>query len=466
MVVAAAMLLTVLAASGLVVEKGFDTPSTAKYLVTVGAPLLVALLALANDPLRALVALTIVIAPFNFIGTFADIEVSPTMLLLLGGVVLAVFDERVVPGAARPHLGGAAALALALLVGPVATSVDPFKYGMWVVQLAAAGWLAYHVARRPGGLEVILWAIVGAAVVQAAVAVWGFKTGQRLDLYDASGQAALGRDDFFNFGDENRAAGGMPDPISLGNVLALACPVALVLAHRARTLGLRLAVAGCGTLIVLGLMLTFSRMSWIAAVVGIAVAIMLLPLSRRVLSIVALAGLMFVTLSAGLAFGGNAITQRWDSIAHPTARQNSTSEGDKTRVRLWGAAWATARANPVDGVGFGNAPEALASRTRGVKAGTHAHSTYLQFAAEGGLMGALALAAVILAAGLDLLRGRFSDPLLTAGLTGAAVSVLVVWATDFTVQYVPVGAIMASLLGAIAGQSRVRLRDVVSAPTR
>jgi hypothetical protein len=464
-VVTGAVALTIVAASGLLVDKAFAAPSTAKYLVTVVAPLLVALLALAKDPLRALVVVTIVLAPFNFVGTFANIEVSPTLLLLVAGVVLAMFDDRVVPGTGRPHLGTAATLAGALLIGPVLTSIDPFKYGLWLAQLAAAGWLAYRVARRPGGLEIVLWAIVGAAVIQAGVAVWGFKTGQRLNLYDATGQSALGKDDFFNFDNQNRAAGGMPDPISLGNVLALACPLALALAHRARSQTLRIAAVGSGALIVLGLMLTFSRMSWIAAVVSVAVTVLLLPFSRRAISLVAIGGLLFVAFSAGLAFGGDAISQRWDSIAHPTARQNSTAEGDKTRLRLWGAAWATARANPIDGVGFGNAPKALAARTRGVKAGTHAHSTYLQFAAEGGLMGAIALLGIVLAGAVDLLRGWAGDRLLIAGCTGAAVAVLVVWFTDFTLQYVPVGAIVATLLGAIAGESRMRLRDRVRLPT-
>src|ERR1051325_5254836 len=91
-----AVALTIAAASGLVVDKAFESPSTAKYLVTVAGPLAVALLALARHPLRALVVVTILLAPFNFVGTFADVEISPTLLLLLAGLVLTVFDDEVV----------------------------------------------------------------------------------------------------------------------------------------------------------------------------------------------------------------------------------------------------------------------------------------------------------------------------------------------------------------------------------
>jgi O-antigen ligase len=224
---------------------------------------------------------------------------------------------------------------------------------------------------------------------------------------------------------------------------------------------MRLLAAAAGTLIVLGLVLTFSRMSWIGATIGVGVTLALLPLSRRITSIAALTVLLFVAGSAGVAFGGHALSQRYDSIAHPTSRANATSEGDKTRVRLWGAAWSTAKAHPLDGVGLGNASKALASRTRNVYAATHAHSTYLQFAAEGGIMGALALLVVVVAGGLDLVRGWRSDRLLLAGCAGAGAAVLVVWSTDFTLRYVPVGAIIAVLLGAIASQSRGGLRRAV-----
>jgi len=78
---------------------------------------------------------------------------------------------------------------------------------------------------------------------------------------------------FFAYGAQNRPTGSLYDPISLGNVLALICPLALVLSASARTAAARFLALAALLLIGVALTLSLSRMSWIAAVAGVAVVI-------------------------------------------------------------------------------------------------------------------------------------------------------------------------------------------------
>ncbi len=85
----------------------------------------------------------------------------------------------------------------------------------------------------------------------------------------------------FAFGKESRPTGSLYDPNSLGNILALTCPVALLLAATARTTTARLLATRAALMIGVGLTLSLSRMSWIGAVAGAGVAIVLLPSPHR-----------------------------------------------------------------------------------------------------------------------------------------------------------------------------------------
>ena len=59
--------------------------------------------------------------------------------------------------------------------------------------------------------------------------------------------AVFGSNYFFSFDDINRPTGGLEDPISLGNVLALGLPALLYSVLTARTLLVRLAaILGAG----------------------------------------------------------------------------------------------------------------------------------------------------------------------------------------------------------------------------
>jgi O-antigen ligase len=86
----------------------------------------------------------------------------------------------------------------------------------------------------------------------------------------------------------------------------------------------------------------------------------------------------------------------------------------------------------------------------------HAHSTYLEVAAEAGLLGVVALAILLSALVRDVWRGLRAERALVAGMAGAAVAMLVGWLSDYTIRYSAVAVTAAALLGAIAAAGRGR----------
>jgi O-antigen ligase len=455
LVVVGAIVATVLGACGITTRALFTETSDIKYLVSVMAPVIAAFVALAADPLRLLFALAVVVAPFTFVTGIGGVALSPLIVVLAAAlVVVALSLER---GRGHTATGLCVLAALALLTGPVVLSRAPATYALWLGVLATCGWLAFQIAQEPGGLRLVLGLVVASAGVQAVLAIWEAKTGQRLNLYDVSGQSAVSSQDFFNFEREKRPSGAMPDPISLGNVLALACPLVVALANETRSRLAALALLGAAGLICVGVAFTLSRMSWIGAAVGVLVTLVLLPPPARVRSGIAVVCVLALVAQFAVAFGGTALHDRFASIQAPTSRVNRTSGGDQIRLGLWRAAVGVAEADPVFGTGYGRLVPELAKRTDGVAPRGHAHSVYLQFLAEAGIAGALALLLVIAGVVRDLWQGlkdhRDGDlRLLTAGIAGSVACILVVWITDYNIRYTQVGAIVAVVFGAAAAQ--------------
>ncbi len=175
---------------------------------------------------------------------------------------------------------------------------------------------------------------------------------------------------------------------------------------------------------------------------------------RAAVTVVALAGAV-VFLPLGFAHGS--VDQRFSSIFHPTSKTVRTAQGDRQRVELWQAGFATAEAHPITGVGLGNLFPHLAHRVGGLGPQSHAQSTYIQVLGEAGVVGGLALLLVFSGLGRDLTRGLRRKPELYAGLGGALATVLITWLTDYTVRYAVVAMTLAVLFGAIASRGGRRL---------
>jgi O-antigen/teichoic acid export membrane protein len=446
--------LSLLAATGVIATHLFHQPTTVKYVVTVMAPLLLSVVCLTREPLRVLVGAAIVTAPWDLNMTFQGVKVSPVTLLLALAAFVVLLTPRDRADRASPT-GTVVAVAIALLLPAFAIGREQPHYLTWILATLTAGWLAVHLVRQPGGLRFLLSMLVLAATFQGLVAFYEYARHANLNLYSSEVNETVSRHYFFSFANSFRPAGTLPDPDSLGNMLALACPLALMLAVDASTRLLRVIWAACALVITVALTITFARMSWIGAAAGVLIVLMLLPGRQRLATLAGIAALLTATVLIGLSVGGTNLRERFASIEHPTSRLNRTSQGDREREQIWSASLATASSQPVVGVGFGRLQEHLSEHLGASREGLHAQSVYFQFFAEAGIVGVLALLLLLGHTATGIVAGLRREPLLVAGIAGAFIAVLFGWSTDTSARYTSVSVMIAFLLAAAMAQHRV-----------
>jgi O-antigen ligase len=443
-------MLTLLSLTGLTQRVLFTEPSVLKYVLSVALPLGSLAVLASRRPALLLAMCVVVVAPFGYVADIAGVSLSAFTALLLVSVVATRLRQPVSLASQPARLGGAAVIAALCFLLPVVNGSAPLLYARILISGALTAYVVACEARTPTTRRLLVLAFVGSASLQASLAVWEFVTGHQLNLYGASGGGTFAADYFFNFEDRNRAAAALPDPNSLGNVLAMACPLTLALAAVMRPRVARLAVVGAGVLLVVGLVATLSRMSWIAAGAGTIAALAYMPRGSRFRMGTGLAGALALAVVVALGVGGPALVARYSSISDPTASHVDTAAGDRARLQLQHAAVSVAGDHPVAGVGLGKLPGELAGRVPGASASTHAHNTYFNVAAEAGALGVAALVALALASAADLRRGLRNERVITAGAAGALLSLALTWTTDYTVRNLPVMGMVAVVFGLLA----------------
>lgn len=442
------LLAVCVAGTGAVQLAVFTQSSDLKFAITVLVPLLVVSVLASREPVAASAFVLIALAPFGgFNATFAGISVPLIAPLCIGGVIVALLA----PGELRRSAANPVPIALAvvLLAIPLLSGSSPSHYAGLLATLGAAGFVAARACSRPGGATVVLTGLVAAAVIQASIELWQLRTGQALNFYGMAGTPVLGRDYFYQFEDAIRPSGSLYDPISLGNVLAIALPAAASLALRARSLAARLAYVAAGTWIMLALVLTLSRMSWIAGFLGVVVVVVLQE-RGRLKAAAAIAAAVAVALAVGFAVNGSSLGKRLESVVAPTDSTTANHIEDRRRTQLWEATSSIIAEHPIAGVGFGELQNSLVGKYPASVPGIHAHSTYLQVLGEGGLLAGIAFAAAILAAILTVARAVRRRVPHAIALAGSLIAVLTCWTTDYTVRYLAMGATFAIVFGGIA----------------
>jgi O-antigen ligase len=443
----------VVGAAGVTQTLVFHQPGDLKYIATVLGPLLVLVAASAAKPLDVLVPAIVFIAPFGaFVMTLSGIHVSALAVVVAIAAGAAVVS---VPPMRRTSAVGTATLsALVLLLVPVVSGTAGRSTLTVLAALVVVSWLVSRAARTDRGLKAILWAFLGSATIQAVIAIWEFKTGHLLNLYGSAGNHVFGVDYFFGFGSKNRPVGSFFDPNSLGNVLALACPIALGLVASSGALRLRVLAAAAGTVVAVGLALSLSRDSWIAAAAGVIVAVLCLPPATRRAAVVPSVAAGALVAALALGSSGGVLASRFASITNPTGTGVRTAQGDRIRMDDWDTALSAFSARPAFGVGFGNLLPRLYNEAPASSPSSNAQSTYLQVLAEAGIAGALALLVVLGALGHELLAGLRRERLVLAGVAGSTVALLICWLTDVTIRYVSVAAMFAVVFGVVASRAR------------
>ncbi|MET9803367.1 O-antigen ligase family protein [Streptomyces sp. NPDC006368] len=324
-------------------------------------------------------------------------------------VLVAFCLVRAVRARARP-LDRVAAVVLGLpVIGVCAAAVashDPAgalpgvaRYLQVFVLVPAAVVL---LVRDRRDFALVSWALIGLALAQGAVGVVQYLTGT-----GASYQ-----------GEDVRAVGtfGPTDVMGMSTVVAygLVAAVGIALGPPGRV---RAAALVCAGLLVLPLVVSFSRGAWIATVVACGLQLALSGV-RRAVRVGLVAGALGVVLVAGFGAGSRMLEERVASITQVTA---APDQSVTDRYTMWAAAGAMWRTEPLTGVGLKGFPQyrdshaslALSSGSDTAGAG-HAfarqpllspHNMYLLVLGEQGLLGVLTLVGSWLALLVCALRG-------------------------------------------------------------
>lgn len=327
------------------------------------------------------------------------------------GLLVLICLVRVVRGGARP-LTRWAAVVLGLPVLGIClaaiTSNDPAaslpgvaRYVQVFVLVPAAVLLTIRDRRD---FAVVAWALVALALLQGAVGVTQSLTG--------TGASYMGED--------VRAVGtfGPTDVMGMATVVSYGLVVVTGIAlgsGRGRTRTVALVCAG---LLLLPLVLSYSRGAWIATVLACAFQLLLSGL-RRAGRVALTVGALAVVLVGGLGIGSTMVKERVASITRVTA---APDQSVTDRYTMWAAAGRMWRAEPLTGVGLKGFPRyrdshaslALSSGSDTAGAGSafqrqpllSPHNMYLLVLSEQGLVGLLALAGSWAALLVGALRRR------------------------------------------------------------
>lgn len=362
--------------------------------------------AAAGTAFLAVVALAVVrfdaavLVAFSLLGIVV-VEPAPVDLVLVVVIAVAVTTGRFSPRVSPVALAAVVAL-LALSLLSAVEVVDAGRAALFVATTAYlilfALWLSGYVA----SLERARMLVVGYLVAAASSAVLG-----TLALFTG----VPGRDLVIGDG---RVQAFFQDPNVFGPFLV---PIALILVEdllAPRLLRLNRAVkAALVVVLVLGVVLSFSRGAWVNLTVGLAAVLVVVALrrggGRKALLILLLAVVLAGSVAAILAATGS------ESFLLERARIQSY---DASRFSAQAVGIEAAERYPF-GVGPGQF-ERYASLS--------AHSTYVRVAGEQGLLGLLALVALLtstlFAAVANAVAGRETYGIGSAALLGAWCGIL------------------------------------------
>ncbi|MFJ3635610.1 O-antigen ligase family protein [Streptomyces sp. NPDC090112] len=250
---------------------------------------------------------------------------------------------------------------------------------------------------------------------------------------------------------------GMATVVAYGLIVATAAALAPGLSRRTRRIA-----GACALVLVLPLVLSFSRGAWIATFAA-ALLVMALAGIRRALAVLTALAAAGVVLVGGLGVGSEMVAERLTSI---TQVSSAPDQSVTDRYTMWAAAESMWRERPAVGVGLkgfpahrdGHASLGLSSGSDTAGAGQgyirqpllSPHNMYLLVLSEQGLIGLTALVggwAALLVAGLRRLGAGAGRAARDCGLIATG---LLVWQlTDFL--YADIGGPSTVLTGVIVG---------------
>ena len=439
------LLLACLSVSGLTESIAFSQPSTLKYLITVIGPLAAAAIAMTKRYDLVILSLAILVAPFNYVTTLSGFSFTPLQVLLIGGLLCSRFGPQSTTRR-RPTLLMTMGLVFALtLLGPMVRSEQRMNEVLLVAVVFAMAYLVALSARDPQGRKVVMASFIAACAVQGAIGIWEFLTHHQINLYSAAGSADYQGNYFFQFQGLFRVSAAFPNPIAMGNVLAMAVPILIALVVSVKGAGRQALLFVAGLCILFGAVATLSRSSWLAIAIGAVVAMLFLG-DRRVLK--PLLGFSIVGVLAIVAaenFAGPALLARANTIFGSSTAATGTSIGDFTRHVVQGGALRVFSDHPLTGVGLGNIAPYLGGGS--VRDGQNAQNYLCQMLAEAGFFAGAALLGALGALAGVAVRALIAYRNIAAMLLAEIAVIAVVSSTDANFRYVQVSVFVAVIFG-------------------
>lgn len=336
-------------------------------------------------------------------GIYAPPISTALLLALIGIGVLAFLGRAPLPPPLAP--GGRKTLwAFAAFAAIAATSlIDPMTgsegLGMWtkVFVLPAAALVAILCAcRGPRDIERLSLFVTAGGVVASLYAMVEYALGRNplLEMYRAEIDVRYFTSDVL--GDlAYRCFSVYGNPIEFAIVMGMIFPFAAVRLAGAERMRQRLGFGAVAAVLALGIALSFSRGPMLALIIGCALIGVIYRQLRPWLASAALAAV--ATLFAAWPLIGAGISDRLNDVDNMTLR-----------FKLWETALAVFSEHPVRGVGIGNFPYYYLDAARENHIGPFhefgagsvatirvAENTYLQLAAETGVIGVVAAVAAV-----------------------------------------------------------------------
>jgi putative inorganic carbon (HCO3(-)) transporter len=260
--------------------------------------------------------------------------------------------------------------------------------------------LLANAVRTPATLRAVLWALVAAGATMGLISVWqevthsyhntlfGLAQVETLDTHSRAAGGAV----------RPRLAGPLGEKNSYAQIMIILLPLAFALYTTERDRVRRALAVGCGTLVLCGAALTFSRGGAVAMAIMIvaAVAMRIVPL-RHVALIVAAIAAVVLTVAPDYV----ARVQTLAAAESATSQESSADAAIRGRATENLAALHVLRDHPVLGVGpdqfFRRYSQAYANQLdlRFLQTRRRAHTLYLELAADTGLVGLAAFLAIL-----------------------------------------------------------------------
>lgn len=396
---------------------------------------------------------------------------APSLFIPLLGLIAVGISVRRVRGGERSEGGVPAALAVVALVVVAAISLlaagdapDPVSTLRGIAEDGVVAVLAGLLLAGTDSLRSLVWALIVAGGGVAALTVVQSAVG----AFDTSfgGLAQWAVQNIVGATDDIRISGPVGDPNYYAQWMVMLVPLAVDRAVGEPRAGARVAAAACAVAMTLAVVLTFSRGGALGLLV---VAVALLARSphpgRIVVRLTALALLTLPLMPSGYL-------NRLGALGDVGAVEAGVDPSVRARTAEMTAAVRMFASDPLTGVGFGSFSDRYAGSVRDLgidlrATAREAHNLYLQIAAETGILGLLAFAAVAAATGRAIHRGRrrfraITDPTgdgigfaLAAGLAGYLVTSMFLHLDFARLPWLLVGIALA-LPGVAAAEDRRR----------